>query len=220
MTPAEGTELRTNAAALGVVLDDPAVGRLGRFLDLLEIWNRRFHLTGDRDRGTLLQKHVVDSLAVVPDLPHDDPVLDIGTGAGFPGLVLACARPRQEIVLLEPRRRPTSFLLEAVRTVGLPKVRVVESRAEEAIRDPMLGRRMALVVSRAVKLERLLDLAPPFLREQDGVLVAMQSGSLGEQTAREQALLVRMKLERVRGYQLPGGESRRLLFFGPVPETA
>lgn len=220
MTSAERTELCANAAALGVGLDDPAVGRLGRFLDLLEIWNRRFHLTGDRDRGTLLQKHVVDSLAVVPDLPQDDPVLDIGTGAGFPGLILACAHPEQEIVLLEPRRRPTSFLLEAVRTVGLPKVRVVESRAEDAVRDPMLGRCMALVVSRAVKLEQLLDLAPPFLRERDGVLVAMQSGSLGEQTAREQALSVRMQLQRVRDYDLPGGESRRLLFFGRVPQTA
>lgn len=220
MTPAERTELHANAAALGIVLDDAALDRLGRFIDLLEVWNRRFHLTGDRDRGTLMRKHVVDSLTVVPDLPHEGHVLDIGTGAGFPGLVLACARPEQEIVLLEPRRRPTSFLLEVVRMVGLPKVRVVESRAEEAARDPMLGRCMALVVSRAIKLEQLLDLAPPFLRDKDGVLVAMQSGLLGERMAREQARSAGIRLHGVREYQLPGGESRRLLFFGPLPESA
>lgn len=214
MTPAERIDLLANAGRLGISLDDQAIGRLGRFVELLETWNQRFHLTGDRDRGTLLQKHVVDSLAVVPELPPAGPVLDIGTGAGFPGIVMACARPEQEIVLLEPRRRPTSFLLDVVRTVGLPKVRVVEARAEDVARDPALAGRMSLVLSRAVKLEQVLDMAPPFLRGIDGVLIAMQSRSVSEQAAQERAGSARMELLRVRDYQLPGGESRRLLFFG------
>jgi len=220
VTPAERIDLCANAGRLGIGLDDQAVGRLGRFVELLEIWNQRFHLTGDRDRGTLLQKHVVDSLSVVPELPPAGPVLDIGTGAGFPGIVIACIRPEQEIVLLEPRRRPTSFLLEVVRTVGLPKVRVVEARAEDVARDPALAGRMALVLSRAVKLEQVLGMAPPFLRGTDGVLISMQSRSLSEQTARERAASVGMELLRIRDYQLPGGESRRLLFFGLQPKQA
>ena len=79
---------------------------------------------------------------------------------------------------------------------------------------------MALVLSRAVKLEQVLDMAPPFLRRADGVLISMQSRSLSEQTAQERAASVRMELLRVRDYELPGGESRRLLFFGLQPKQA
>jgi 16S rRNA (guanine527-N7)-methyltransferase len=162
----------------------------------------------------LLERHVIDSLAVVPELPPEGPVLDVGTGAGFPGIVLACACPERMLVLLEPRRRPTSFLLEVSRTVPLPNVRVVEARAQDACRDPALAGAMAVVVSRAVKLESLLDIAPPFMRRDGGILVAMQSQSLGDQSAREIGLRAGMKLLRVQDYRLPGGESRRLLVFG------
>jgi 16S rRNA (guanine527-N7)-methyltransferase len=221
MTPAERRVLRDGAAALGVALDDLAMARLGRFVDLLEVWNRRFRLTGDRDRPTLLHKHVLDSLAVVPELlelPLSGPALDIGSGAGFPGLILACACPDRAIVLVEPRRRPTSFLREAIRTVPLPNTRAVEARAEDAARDPTLASGMALVVSRALRLDTLLELSRPFLTS-DGVLVAMQTPSLSEQDARERARPSGLTLLRLRDYRLPGGESRRLLVFGLTPGT-
>ena len=216
MTPAESRILRDGAAALGVALDDQAMARLGRFVDLLEVWNRRFRLTGDRDRRTLLEKHVLDSLAVMPELlelPLTGPALDIGSGAGFPGIVLACACPDRALVLVEPRRRPTSFLLEAIRIVPLPNARAVEARAEDAARDPTLAKGMALVVSRALRLDSLLELSRPFLTT-NGVLIAMQTPSVSEKDARERAGPSGLSLIRLRDYVLPGGEARRLLVFG------
>jgi 16S rRNA (guanine527-N7)-methyltransferase len=217
VTPSETTELQANAGRLGVVLDDRTVTRLGRFVGLLEVWNRRFRMTGDRDRQVLLHKHVVDSLAVVAELPPDGPLLDLGTGAGFPGIVLACVRPDRPMVLLEPRRRPTSFLLEVIQTIPLPNVRVVEARAEDAARDQALAGKMAVVVSRALRLERLLDLSAPFLRRPDGRLVSMQARSLDEHVARCRAQAAGLELHRLRDYQLPCGEPRRLLVFGLKP---
>jgi 16S rRNA (guanine527-N7)-methyltransferase len=216
VTPAESRELREGAGALGVSLDDPAMARLGRYVDLLEVWNRRIRLTGDRDRCILLRKHVLDSLAVVPELmelPSAGPVLDVGSGAGFPGIVLACACPERAIVLNEPRRRPTSFLLEAIRTIPVPNARVVEARAEEAARDPDLLGAMALVVSRALRIDSLLELSRPFLIS-DGILVAMQTPSVSEREARDYARTSGLALRRLRDYRLPGGEPRRLLVFG------
>lgn len=215
MTTAERTRLRADAERLGAVLDEQAVERLDRFLDLLEVWNRRFRLTGDRERPTLLEKHVLDCLAVVPELPPDGPVVDIGSGAGFPGVVLACACPDRPVVLVEPRRRPTSFLLEVARTIPLPHVRVVEARAEDAARDPTLGRSMAMVVSRALRLDILVGLSPPFLRG-GGMVVAMQTPSVSERDAGLQAVRCGLRLVRIRDYELPGGEARRLLVFEPI----
>lgn len=213
MTESEAGQLRQGAARLGVAIDASAVTRLGRFLDLLDIWNRRLRLTGDRDRRVLLGKHVVDSLAVVPELPEAGMVVDVGSGAGFPGIVLACVRPELSFALIEPRRRPTSFLSEVIRTVPLPSVLALEMRAEEAAQAAAVAGRARLVVSRALRVDRLLELAPGFLAA-DGLLVAMQTPSLSEDQAGRRAQARGLVLVRSRDYHLPGGESRRLFVFG------
>src|SRR5262249_22699482 len=120
VTEEEQADLLAGARKVGGSVDTETIGRVDALIDLLTLWNQRFHLTGDRDRRILIRKHVVDSLAVVPELPAAGPVVDLGSGAGFPGVVLGCARPGLTLWLIEPRRRPSSFLSEAVRSVPLP----------------------------------------------------------------------------------------------------
>src|SRR5689334_5557447 len=115
MTPDERRLLAAGAADVGVEVGPEALGRLGRFLSELEVWNRRIRLTSERDRRRLIERHLIDSVAVVRHLPRSGRVLDIGSGAGFPGIVIACLRPDLEVVLLESRRRPTSFLRAVIR---------------------------------------------------------------------------------------------------------
>lgn len=213
MTLSDEADLRRGAAGLGVEVDTATVVRLGRFLELLDVWNRRFHLTGDRERAVLVRKHLLDCLAVVPDIPGTGIVVDIGSGAGFPGLVLGCFRPDLPLFLIEPRRRPTSFLYEAVGSLPLPMARVVTARAEQAARDLGLGAAARIVVSRALRLDLLLDLAGPFLAP-DGELVAMQTPSIGRSAAEDLARARGLALVRLRDYRLEGGEARRLLVFG------
>ena len=213
MTSQEQNDLVHGASLVGASLDAATLERLGRFIDLLEVWNRRFHLTGDRSRDLLIGKHVVDSLAVVPELPPAGGlVADIGSGAGFPGLVIGCVRPDLPLRLIEPRRRAASFLAEAVRSIPLPEVRSLEVRGEDAAGDPALRAAATVVVSRALRLDVLISLAAPLLAPS-GKVIAMQTPRIAEGKARAMGGAAGLGLVRTRDYRLPGGESRRLLIF-------
>jgi len=174
MAPAEVAILNACAAKLGVDVTRETVGRLGRFLDLLLEWNRRVPVTGERDPERILQQHVIDCLAPGLWLPASGLVIDVGSGAGFPGIILGCLRPDLELVLIEARRRPTSFLREAIRVIPLPAARAVELRAEDAPREPGLGGGADVVVSRALRLPLFLGLAAPLLAPH-GSVIAMQT---------------------------------------------
>ncbi len=212
MTSEEQHALREGASALGVAIDSGSIHRIGRYIDLLELWNRRLRLTGDRDRLVLIRKHTLDSLAVLRELPASGMVVDLGSGAGFPGMVLACARPGLELWLVEPRRRPTSFLSEVIRTIPLPSAQVLEARAEDAVLSSSLAGMARVVVSRALRLELMLQLGAPLLHPH-GLLVAMQTPRMSLGTAGEMGRGSSLELVRHRDYDLPGGVRRRLLIF-------
>jgi 16S rRNA (guanine527-N7)-methyltransferase len=208
MSPAEADELRAAVGAFGVQLDDAGCARIACFLDLLATWNTRFHLTGDRDRTALLRKHVVDSLAPARWLPATGAVVDVGSGAGFPGVVLACVQPTLEFHLVEARRRPCSFLAEVARVVPLRNVHVVAARAEDAA-DGALGAKADVVLSRAVRLDAFVAAAIPFLAVH-GAIVAMRAhggAAEEERVAAAHGLAIRDVFE----YRLPDGEARRLV---------
>lgn len=197
----------------GLAPDAGSVARLGRFLEVLEVWNRRLRLTGERARDTLVRKHVIDALACVPLLPATGPVLDLGTGAGFPGAVLACVRPDLDVTLLDSRERVASFLGEVVRTVPLPRATPVVLRAEQAAADPALAGRQALVTSRAVRLESVVGWAAPLLAP-GGRVVAMQTPQVDRAAAARTARRHGLAVVDERDYRLPGGERRRLVVLG------
>jgi 16S rRNA (guanine527-N7)-methyltransferase len=212
MTSDEEVALVRAASALGVSLDAASIDRIRRFIDRLELWNRRSHLTGDRDRAVLLRKHAVDSLAVLSELPTSGAVVDVGSGAGFPGLVVGCARPDLPLVLIESRRKPASFLSDAIRSIPLPKSRVVQLRAEEAARDPSLAGGAGVVLSRAIRLDRFLPLAAS-LTASGGRVIAMQTPATLPDTARQAGDPHGLELSSLKDYRLPDGEHRRLLIF-------
>jgi 16S rRNA (guanine527-N7)-methyltransferase len=209
MAPADEAVLKASADGLGVAIDGGATNRIGRFLSLLEEWNQRFNLTGEQDPARLLRRHVIDSLAPGIWLPGRGLVVDIGSGAGFPGIILGCVRPDLELVLVESRRRPTSFLREAIRTIPLPAARALELRAEDAAQQPGLATAAAVVVSRAIRLPLFLDLAAPLLSPQ-GTVIAMQTPRTAASLAPDLGGLL---LQDRRSYRLPDGEERVLLRF-------
>lgn len=211
MTSAEARLIRSGARDLGVELDEEALGRLDRFLALLGVWNRRMRLTSEHDPATVIRQHALDSLSAVARLPAAGPVVDIGSGAGFPGIVLGCARPDLEMALIESRRRRASFLREAVRTIPLPGVRVIEGRAELAARDREMAGSAAVVIARGLRLDAFLGLAVPLLAPA-GIAFAMQTPRTA---ARAEEIGARhgMHLSARHDYVLPGGGERSLLLF-------
>jgi len=161
----------------------PAEARaLAKFLTLLEQWNRVYNLTGIRERGELLDRHLVESLALAPLLVGQR-VADVGTGAGLPGLPLAICRPDVEFTLIESRRKKVNFLRHVVATLGLANTTVWHGRAE----DLSTPEPFATVLARAVAPPaELIEIVRP-LTAEGGVLLLLTSARLGREIARAAA---------------------------------
>ncbi|MEO5701695.1 MAG: 16S rRNA (guanine(527)-N(7))-methyltransferase RsmG [Casimicrobiaceae bacterium] len=128
MTLAEGLAV---LRAQGVLVDPAAPARLDAFLDLLEKWNRTYNLTAIRERERMVTHHLLDSLVVLPYLGRGSArLLDVGSGAGIPGIPLAIAMPALEATLLDSNHKKGTFMQQAVAELGLSNVVVRVDRIE------------------------------------------------------------------------------------------
>ena len=169
MKPAEKrAHVREHAQALGIFCTDEAVGKLIRYQELMEDWNTRLNLTGDASFTALLDHHLMDSLAMLTVaglLPAGTSVIDVGSGAGFPGIPLAIVRPDIKITLLDSLKKRVGFLETAIGTLELSNASAVHARAEDAARETGYRERYDLAAARAVAvLPVLLELLLPFVR--------------------------------------------------------
>lgn len=146
MTASQPDRIAAGATALGLTLAEGQVALLQRYLDLLEKWNAAYNLTAIRSRAAMEVEHILDSLALVPHLPAaSGTVVDVGSGAGLPGIVLAIVRPDNRYVLVDSNGKKTRFLKQAAHELGLINVEVRQARIE----DLALAGPVALVTSRA-----------------------------------------------------------------------
>ena len=138
-------------------------------LDELERWNKKLNLTAIRDREEMLRSHIQDSLSA-RRLLHGQRILDVGTGAGFPGLPLAIAEPQRQFDLVDSNNRKIMFVQHVAGLLGLDNVTAVKARTE----DYAPGYRFDTVIARAVAtVPRLLGLAGHHVGE-DGVFIALK----------------------------------------------
>ena len=174
------------AARLSIDLNGEQVDRFKAYYDELVSWNESVNLTAVTGREEVQTRHFVDSLAVISALPTNvldgtDKLLDVGTGAGFPGLPLKIAHPRIDLTLLEATAKKTAFLNHVVDKLGLEGVTVVTGRAEEEAHEPEMRERFGAVVSRAVaRLNVLTELCLPFCRV-GGVMIAQKGPNVEEE---------------------------------------
>lgn len=161
--------IESGVAALGQTLPPGATDRLATLIEELERWGRRINLTAIRQAEAMVSGHVLDSLSVRPFL-YGRRVLDIGTGAGFPGLPLAIAEPEREFVLLDSHGKKLGFVQHIIGSLGLPNASVASSRAE----DYAPAERFDTVIARALaRTARLTELGA-HLTGEDGVLLALK----------------------------------------------
>jgi 16S rRNA (guanine527-N7)-methyltransferase len=155
-----GPSLERDAAAIGLSLDEDARSRLRELEGLLADKATEIGLISPSDADRVYERHILDCLRAAPLLLDADGVLiDVGSGAGLPGLVLACARPDLGVTLVDSRRRAGAFLELAVHTLGLPRVDVRLQRVQELVA------RADVATARAfAPLERSWEAAYPLLR--------------------------------------------------------
>jgi 16S rRNA (guanine527-N7)-methyltransferase len=125
----EPQRLISDAAAMGVVLDEAQAVRLLRLLDELAIWNRSYSLTAITAREAMISGHLLDSLAAQPEL-SGQLIADVGTGAGFPGLPLAVLEPQRRFTLIDSVAKKIRFVTHAVRVLELSNVTALQVRVE------------------------------------------------------------------------------------------
>ncbi len=143
--------LRAQTAAFGVSLSDEQCRKFDRYAELLVEWNEKMNLTAITDPVGIAVKHFADSVSAVPLLPEqaDIRVIDVGTGAGFPGIPLAIVRPDIHLTLLDSLNKRLTFLDEVCRELGIEAV-TVHARAEDGARDSSLREQFDVATARAV----------------------------------------------------------------------
>lgn len=163
------SDLLEQAAAMGLTLSPAAVSKFNILVELLAKWNRVYNLTARRSEDTWVSHHFLDSLSIVPILPSGR-LIDVGSGAGFPGLPIAVADPDRDIVLLDSNQKKSAFLRHAVAEMQLDNVSVETIRVEAFKPE----RAFDIVVSRAFSsLPEFLRLAG-HLCANGGRLLAMK----------------------------------------------
>jgi len=139
------------------------------FIDLIEKWNKAYNLTAIKNKQEMVALHLLDSLTVLPYL-HGERIIDIGTGAGLPGIPLAICRPELSFTLLDSNAKKTRFVQQAVLELKLPNVEVRQSRVEDFHPDTLFD----TVITRAfAELAEIIKLTRHLLAK-DGIILAMK----------------------------------------------
>lgn len=188
--------LATGLAELGIDADAGALIKLGDYVELLEKWNRAYNLTSIREPARMVTHHLLDSAAVSPHL-RGESILDVGTGAGLPGLVLAVLDPERTFTLLEATGKKATFCEHVADRLGLGNVVVVNARIE----DYRPQRPFDTVVARAFSALAELALLVGPVTARGGRLLAMKGA---DPTAETRNLLPGWGVEAITPLHVPG----------------
>ena len=202
--------LREHAAGYGIELSEQQLGQMGSYLNELVLWNRHVNLTGVGTSDRMVIELFLDSLMPAPHIPQQGRVLDVGSGAGFPGLPLKIYCPEFDLDLLEAKSKKVSFLKHVIRVLELGSTKVIKGRIEKGVEE-LHPDGYTIVTARALApLFRTLEWCAPFL-SSGGLMVCFVGAQVKQALDESRLVMERQKIDLFKRipYVLPGKTSER-----------
>lgn len=203
-----------------ITLSDEKIEMFDKYASLLVEWNAKFNLTAIKDPDGIVVKHFTDSLAVLSENKIEGTLIDVGTGAGFPGLPLLIANDNLDVTFLDSTGKKIKFIETVLDELGL-YADTVNARAEEAARDEFLRESFDFATARAVSnLRDLSEYCLPFVKV-GGKFISMKSAKTDEEIndAKEAIKVLGGEIEKVNSFELADCGERTLVFIKKVRPT-
>ncbi len=216
--------LKEKASAYGIEISEDLGKKLRIYGELLKDWNSKINLTAITDDEGIAVKHFLDCLLVTKsaDFKNGMKVIDVGTGAGFPGLVIAAAYPELQVTLLDSTGKKLKAVQDMAEKMGVSNATVVHMRAEDAGKNSDFREQYDFATARAVaELRVLAEYTLPFVKKGGTFLSLKGSTALEELSAGEKAVqILGGKIEGVDEFSLPGGDKRAIIKVKKISQTS
>ncbi len=211
-----------NVDKLGITLSEIQLKQFYNYMNLLIEWNKKINLTAITEPNEIILKHFVDSLTISKYISDGTRVVDVGTGAGFPGIPLKIYRQDIEITLLDSLQKRINFLDEVIKELNLEKIEIIHSRVEDFGKDKRYREKFDIATSRAVaNLATLSEYLLPLVKV-GGKVISMK-GSLIEEELENSKNAIKIlggKIEKVDEFNLPNSDiSRNIVLIDKIKET-
>ncbi|MCM1188668.1 MAG: 16S rRNA (guanine(527)-N(7))-methyltransferase RsmG [bacterium] len=224
MSQYDTSQFESDLQQLNVSLSEAQIGQFLKYYELLTEWNEKINLTAIKEYSDVMKKHFIDSISLVKayDVFREISVIDVGTGAGFPGLALKIAYPGLRITLLDSLNKRIHFLDTVIYELGLSEIKTIYGRAEDCAKSNLLREKFDLCVSRAVaNLSTLSEYCLPFVKV-GGAFVSYKSEKLFEEmeSAENAISILGGKVKEQVEFMLPDSDIyRNLVVMEKIKET-